>query len=180
LLQDSKPGRLDKAAEWVWSVAGLGFIPLAPSFWGTLGGLPLYALLFLLGWKAYLAGYAAIFLLGWLVSARSLAFYQKPSQKAVQNQRVVIDRTFGFLTAMFLAPQYDFLVFPFLWGFFLFLLVDYLKPWLVGQANRREGALFIMLDDFLAGLASCFIMWLVAIAHYLFVQPHILPAIFAR
>jgi phosphatidylglycerophosphatase A len=157
-------------------LGGLGFIPLYHSFWGALVGLPLYALFFFLGFKAYLAGYLLIFILGWLVSSRSLRYYNNPKQ----DQRVVIDKTFGYLTAMFLAPQYSFLKLSFLWGFFIFLAIDMFKPWFISKINQKEGSIYILLDDFLAGLVTCFLLWLLAIIHYLFIQPNILPAIFVR
>jgi phosphatidylglycerophosphatase A len=164
----------DRAAEWIWSLGGLGFIPLYPAFWGTLVGVPLYALFYFLGWRAYLIGYLIVFALGWLVSFRSLRFYNSPKQ----DHRVIIDKTFGYLTAMFLAPQYSFLKLPCLWGFFVFLAIDMFKPWFISKINQKEGSIFILLDDFLAGLSTCFILWVAATVHYLFIEPHILPAIF--
>ena len=176
MTETSRKKPFDRAAEWVWSLGGLGFIPIYHSFWGALIGLPLYALFFLLGWKAYLTGWAAILAVGWLVSSRSLSFYGSPKQ----DQRVIIDKTSGYLTAMFLAPQYSFLKLPFLWGFFIFLLLDLIKPWYIGKLNRKEGAVFIMLDDLVNGLSACFILWLIAAVHYFFIEPRILPAIFVK
>ncbi|MDR2368692.1 MAG: phosphatidylglycerophosphatase A [Deltaproteobacteria bacterium] len=175
-MEGTERGSLDRAARWVWSLGGLGFIPIYHSFWGAIVGLPLYALFMLLGWKAYLIGYVAILALGWLVSARSLSYYGSDKQ----NPSVIIDKTFGYLTAMFLAPQYYLLKYPFLWGLLIFLALDMLKPWYVGRINQKTGSLFIMLDDFVAGLTACFSLWLVATAHYFILEPRILPAIFAQ
>ncbi|MDR0620464.1 MAG: phosphatidylglycerophosphatase A [Deltaproteobacteria bacterium] len=175
-MAETDKNAFDRAAEWIWSLGGLGFIPIYHSFWGAAVGLPLYALFFMLGWKAYLVAYLAILGLAWLVSARSLVFYGSPKQ----DQRVIIDKTFGYLTAMFLAPQYTFLKLPFLWGFFIFLALDMLKPWYIGKIHEKDGSVFVMLDDFLAGLTACFLMWLVAVVHYLFIEPSILPAIFVH
>ncbi|MDR2301632.1 MAG: phosphatidylglycerophosphatase A [Deltaproteobacteria bacterium] len=175
-MNETDKNWFDKKAEWIWSLGRVGYIPIYHSFWGALLGLPLFALFFMLGWRAYLIAYLAILALGLLVSWRSLVFYGSPKQ----DDRVIIDKTFGYLTAMFLAPQYSFLKMPFLWGFFIFLLIDMFKPWYVGKIHEKNGSIYIMLDDFLNGLTTCFIMWLIAAVHYLFVEPHILPAIFAR
>jgi phosphatidylglycerophosphatase A len=166
----------DRAAEWIWSLGKLGFIPIYHSFWGALIGLPLYALFFLLGWKAYLTSYVLLFVLGWLVVSRSLVYYGKPKQ----DHRVIIDKTLGYLTAMFLAPQYLFLKFPYLWGFFIFLAIDMVKPWFIAKVHDKQGSIFILLDDILAGLVTCLLLWVVAVVHYLFINPMIMPAIFAR
>jgi phosphatidylglycerophosphatase A len=130
----------------------------------------------MLGWKAYLIGYLVILALGWLVSSRSLTYYGSPKQ----DDRVIIDKTFGYLTAMFLAPQYSFLKMPFLWGFFIFLVIDMFKPWYVGKIHNKNGSIYIMLDDFLNGISTCFILWLVATIHYFFLEPRIWPALFVR
>ncbi len=88
---------------------------------------------------------------------------------------IVVDEVVGQWIALFplsaglwfagVAPQ----VFPWpgwLGAFLMFRLFDIWKPWPVSWADRRPGALGIMLDDILAGLMAAAVVSLAAaLAH---------------
>ncbi len=132
-------------ARLIYTGLGLGLSPKAPGTFGTLLGLPCYALLCAFSWPVYLAAAAAVFALGcWAAgrAERDLGRHDAPE--------VVIDEVAGYLTTMFLAPS---LPLAPLWGFVFFRIFDIFKPWPVRWADRRvPGALGVMLDDILAGL----------------------------
>ncbi|MDR3205387.1 MAG: phosphatidylglycerophosphatase A, partial [Deltaproteobacteria bacterium] len=151
------PAKSIAIMEKIWTVGGLGHMPLAPGTFGTLAGIPIYFLLVWAGWKAYLISYLFIFLLGWFLSIKAQNYYQKHD-----DQRVVIDELFGYLTVMFLAPQNKFLPLAFVWGFVIFRFFDIIKPGLIRKVDRIEGGLFVMLDDALAALVACAVMWVCA------------------
>ncbi|MDR1546411.1 MAG: phosphatidylglycerophosphatase A [Deltaproteobacteria bacterium] len=165
----------DKIAKAVWTVGGLGELPMAPGTWGAVGAVPIYLVLWKFGnWKIYLIVLLAVFFGGWLVSHRANIFYKKHD-----DSRVVIDEAAGYLTTMFLAPQDAFLPLAPLWGFALFRLFDIWKPGLLKKVDRTEGGLFVMLDDVLAGLLACAAMWVVAALLALFKNPF-LPQMFVQ
>jgi phosphatidylglycerophosphatase A len=147
---------------WIQFLAfgfGSGLSPRAPGTAGTVIAVPLYLLLFELGLPAYTLVLVLASLLGiWLCgrASRELGVHDHPG--------IVWDEFVGYWITMWGLPA------DLSWavaGFFLFRLFDILKPWPISLCDRRvHGGLGIMLDDILAGLASCAILqcvfWLVS------------------
>lgn len=164
----------DKIASNIWSIFGLGHIPIFPSFWGALAALPVSLLLLYLGWRWYLAVYLVIFLLAWLAVSRSLKL------AAPEQPRVVVDKFLGYLTTMFFVPQYSFLRWPWLWGLFLFLLLEAVGGlFLKAREKKPDKGVYILVDDVVCGILACLAMWVVAAMHNL-LQGDFVPAIFAQ
>ncbi len=63
--------------------------------------------------------------------------------------RVVVDEVFGFIVA---GIGHDRTAAAAVGLFLLFRIFDILKPWPASWANKREGVLFVILDDIVAGL----------------------------
>lgn len=133
---------------------GSGLAPLAPGTAGSLLALPLFLPLALLppGWQ--LAAILAVALCGVLVAgsvSRELGREDHPA--------IVIDEVAGMWTALLALP-----LAPFVWlaAFLLFRLLDMVKPWPLRLLDERvKGGLGIMLDDLVAGLATCLALhWL--------------------
>lgn len=141
-------------ATFFWS----GFLKPASGTWAS-------AITVALGIAAYQAGFALAVPVGFVV-ATLVGFWAVPRYLAVTGgedpSEVVIDEVAGQLLAL------SFTVIP-LWRhdvpdlltgawpgwivpFLLFRLFDIWKPWLVGRADRMEGAKGVMLDDLWAGL----------------------------
>jgi hypothetical protein len=169
-VSNSDVGAKFRVAPWIWSVGGLGKIPLASSLWGALAGVPIFFLLFWLGWKAYLVGYLVIALLTVYGVHQGLTAYQPG------DPGIVIDKLFGYLTAMFLVPQYGFLKYHFLWGLFFFLFIYFVKSLFI-KGRKEEKIQFVLLDSFVCGLLACLAMWVAAALHY-FLVGEFIPAIF--
>ena len=68
------------------------------------------------------------------------------------DQRVVIDETAGYFTAMAWLPREPLMLAA---TFLLFRVFDGLKPWPIGAADRSvSGGVGVVLDDLLAGAAT--------------------------
>lgn len=130
------------AATW----GGVGYLPVAPGTWGTLAALPLWYALSLLGPWGYGLGVAALL---------SLALWAAgPAQEYLgghDHSAIVIDEVVGLLIALAGAPL--------TWqaavaGFFLFRVLDVLKPGPIRWFGQGPGGLEVVADDVAAGLAA--------------------------
>ncbi|MGR3363103.1 MAG: phosphatidylglycerophosphatase A family protein [Maritimibacter harenae] len=148
----------------------VGYLRPAPGTWGSLAALPLIWALHQLGgpWLV-LAGIVALFAVGTWATADVIrdGDDHDPSE-------IVIDEVVGQALAILpvsvgaYGVGVDVLkLYPgWILGFALFRLFDIWKPWLVGWADRRGGALGVMLDDVIAGIfAGIGVIALAALAH---------------
>jgi thiamine-monophosphate kinase len=132
---------------------GSGLSPKAPGTVGTLVAVPLYLLLAPLTLPLYsavvlLAALAGVFICG--KASRELAVHDHPG--------IVWDEFVGFWVTMWAVPLNWQAV---LAGFLLFRLFDIAKPWPIRYYDTHTGGGFgIMLDDILAGVASCAVLHL--------------------
>ncbi|MDD5595054.1 MAG: phosphatidylglycerophosphatase A [Candidatus Omnitrophica bacterium] len=121
----------------------LGFLPVMPGTFGSLGGL----LLFFLVSKDlffYTLVTLCLLILGFLICGRAEEVFKKKDPRYV-----VIDEVVGMLISLFLIP-YDFRLI--IIGFLLFRLFDTLKPYPASSFQNTKGSLGIMGDDIVAGL----------------------------
>ena len=132
---------------------GAGFLPVAPGTWGSLLAIPFVEAAYRLG------GFGGFLAFALAVSAAGI-----PAAGAVARLRgegdpspVVIDEVAG--QAIALLPVYALArsgSSPWFWGlvaaaFFLFRVVDIVKPGPVGRAEKLPGGLGVMADDLLGG-----------------------------
>ncbi len=121
----------------------VGYLPLVPGTFGSIAGLILY--FFLKGNSLlYLAAVLLIGFLGFVCSGRAEKIFATQDPKYV-----VIDEVTGMLISLAFLP-YDIK-----WvviGFFLFRLLDTLKPFPASRFQRMHGSLGIMGDDIVAGI----------------------------
>jgi len=131
---------------------GLGYFPLIPGTAASLVGIILYFLL-----KdnplIYILTLAVLLILGFLTSGRLEAMLGKKDPSCV-----VIDEVCGMLLALLFLPYNIKLV---IIGFFIFRLLDMLKPFPVGRLERLKGSWGIMLDDLVAGIYTNFVLQVV-------------------
>lgn len=129
---------------WLAYGFGSGLVPLAPGTAGTAAAIPIYLLMQTLPLFWYLSALSAMFLIGIWACSKTAAEMQAHDPSAI-----VWDEILGFLVAMIAVPP------GWLWilaGFALFRFFDILKPWPIGELDRRvPGGLGIMLDDLVAG-----------------------------
>ena len=131
---------------FVGSGAYLGYSPLVPGTVGTLGGIPLAVWVFSrFSPTIHLLSLVAFcFLAVWVAERAEVLF------KAHDSRKIVIDEIAGFLCTMFLVPVHMVYLIA---GFFLFRILDVVKPYPASIINRRMGGGWgVVLDDIVAGV----------------------------
>lgn len=135
---------------------GTGLAKKAPGTWGTIAGLVVMPLLYLLPLTWALVFIAAASIFGfWLCGrvADDLGVHD--------HGGIVWDEMVGIWMTLILLPN------SWQWwllGFMLFRILDILKPWPISVLDKHVGGgLGIMIDDMLAGLiagALLYALWL--------------------
>ena len=135
---------MKRLAVLIASGGGLGYAPIAPGTAGSAGGVIIY--LAMTGWPlAWQAGLvAAIVIVGvWAAHVAAACFEREdPSE-------VVIDEVAGQLVTL-LATGVT--ISGAVAGFFLFRLLDIVKPWPANRLERLHGGVGIMADDVAAAV----------------------------
>jgi phosphatidylglycerophosphatase A len=128
----------------------VGFVPVAPGTFGSAAGLIVYALVVHGGAAMMTAAIAAIFAIGvWSggVAERELG--------GTDPGPVVIDEVVGMLiTLAFIPVNLSGAVV----GFFVFRVLDVVKPWPARRFESLHGGLGIMADDAMAAVYGNLIM----------------------
>jgi len=144
---------MDKLIILFTSSCYLGYSPIVSGTVGTLGGVVLYLLLnrfVQVPFYVYAIITGSIFLLGIPASTKAENIYGKKD-----SGKIVIDEVVGFMVTMFAIP--------FNWknvaiGFFLFRVLDVIKPFPIRRFEDFDGGFGVMADDFIAGIYGCLIM----------------------
>lgn len=132
---------------------GVGLLPLVPGTWGSAATLPIVELIFRFGGAWAIGGFALLAGICGIPAADRAAAIRNDGDPS----EVVIDEVAGQAIAVFpvylLCPRDKPLVF---WGavlisFFVFRVVDVLKPGPVRKLESLPGGLGIMADDLLGG-----------------------------
>ena len=130
---------------------GVGYLPFVPGTFGSLAGLFLYY--FTGGNRSLqLMLIGSLLLLGFLVSGSAERCFNKRDPKYV-----VIDEVTGMLISLAFIPFNLTLAVT---GFFLFRLLDTLKPYPASVLDKAKGSLGIMGDDIVAGLYANIVLQL--------------------
>ena len=143
----------DKLVKIFSSFFGLGYAPFFPGTFGSMGGLAVYFLVYK-STAANILVTVFILILGFLVCARAENVFNQHDPKYV-----VIDEVCGMLIGLLSLP---FSLQNIIIGFFLFRLLDTLKPYPICIFQRMRGSLGIMGDDILAGIFTNLLLHLVA------------------
>lgn len=127
----------------------VGFLPFIPGTFGSLAGLAVFYLiknnsLF------YLLVMLFLIILGFLVSGKAEGVLGRKDARPI-----VIDEVCGMLLSLIFIP-YDFKLV--VMGFFLFRLLDTLKPYPACYLQRLKGSTGVMGDDIIAGLYTNIIL----------------------
>ncbi len=123
----------------------VGYLPFIPGTFGSLAGIGVYYLI-----KdsivAYILVVSFLAVLGFLSAGQAEKVFNTKDPKYV-----VIDEVVGMLLSLLFFPlQHDFKVV--IMGFFVFRLMDTLKPYPIGLIERLHGGKGIMGDDIMAGI----------------------------
>lgn len=151
---------MNRLAQLIGTVLGVGYIRPAPGTWGSLVALPW-------GWLLHVIGGFPLLLLG-IVTAFSLGWWATAAMtkgKAEHDpSEIVVDELVGqwiaLLPLSYAAWSMDLNVLV-MWpgwiaAFALFRLFDIWKPDPVGWADRRGDPFGVMADDVIAGIFAAF------------------------
>ncbi|MFQ5899722.1 MAG: phosphatidylglycerophosphatase A [Candidatus Methylomirabilia bacterium] len=132
------------------TVGGVGYLPVAPGTAGSLLALGVLWVLSLppLGLALLLLGVVAVG--GWASSRAERLIGQKDPSP------VVVDEVAGMVLSVLALPRQ---LVPFLAAFFLFRVLDILKPFPARQSQALSGGLGVMLDDLVAGAYTLAVVW---------------------
>jgi len=126
-----------------------GYLPLISGTFGSLAGLGLY---YLVRGNAilYLGVTLGVILAGFFVCGRAEREFKRKDPKYV-----VIDEVAGMLVSLAFLPFNSLIV---ILGFFLFRLLDTLKPYPASYFQNAKGSIGIMGDDLVVALYTNFIL----------------------
>lgn len=130
----------------------IGYLPLIPGTFASAAGVLLFYLI-RYNTVIYILSTLLLIIFGLWVSGR---------QEEIVNRKdpssIVIDEVCGMLLSlMFIAPDFKLVVF----AFFIFRILDTLKPYPAGTLQRLKGGIGIMGDDIISGIYTNIILQLV-------------------
>lgn len=130
----------------------VGYLPFIPGTFGSVAGL---GLVFLVrdNLLVYILVTVAVTISGFLFSGRMERLLNKKDARCI-----VIDEVSGMLLSLLFIPYDIKLV---IIAFFIFRLLDTLKPYPAGPLQRLHGSSGIMLDDLLAAFYTNIILQVV-------------------
>ena len=152
------------------TVFGIGYLRPAPGTWGSLFAVILAILLVeIFGIIAFVSALLFMCIFGWWATYN----YLKQSQSKDPSE-VVIDELVGqwiavlpVALAVFHLNLGPLELWPgWLSSFLFFRFFDILKPSLIGWADKKNGALGVMLDDILAGIAAAICTIILAVIYH--------------
>ena len=135
---------LDWVAEAIATGFGSGLGPIAPATWGTAATLAIY-------WALRFDGDSAWF---FIVTAAVIVIGTAAAERVSTSddddpKRVVIDEWAGALVTVAFLDNSFWWLFA---GFWVFRVLDIVKPWPVRRLEQLHGGIGIMADDIAAGI----------------------------
>lgn len=127
----------------------VGYLPLIPGTFGSLAGLAVYCLVYK-NLALYLFSLLALALLGFIFSGRAEKIFARKDPRYI-----VIDEVVGMLLSLLFIP---YSLKNVVIAFFLFRLMDTLKPYPASGLQRIKGSAGIMVDDIVAGFYANIIL----------------------
>lgn len=141
------------AAKLIATFFYVGLIPVAPGTFGTLAAIPLFWIIS--GLPIYIYLLITIVVIG--VSVWAAAETEKIYGRRDPGQ-IVADEVAGYLVTMILIPPTATYIVV---GFFLFRILDILKPPPVRRLEKLPRGWGIVIDDVGAGVYACVLMHLI-------------------
>jgi phosphatidylglycerophosphatase A len=133
--------------------AHVGYAPFAPGTFGSLVGLVIYYAIRRQQSTTFELGAITVVVLIGLWSATEAEHHFG----GIDPGPVVIDEVIGMLITLALHPVN---VLGAIIGFFIFRLLDIVKPWPARRLELLPGGFGVVLDDMMAGLYSNLLVWL--------------------
>lgn len=143
---------MNKVAVLIATVGGLGYAPIAPGTFGSAAGIGVYWLT--RGWPIawQLALIAVITVGGTWAATRAANHFGKEDPG-----HVVIDEVAGQLVTLAFTGAG---LYATILAFFVFRVLDIIKPFPADRLERLHGGTGIMADDLMAGVYGCVIVHL--------------------
>jgi phosphatidylglycerophosphatase A len=127
------------------SVFGIGYIPFASGTFGSIAGVILGYLIYLINYNLFYLLIPLLLLLGMLSSQ----IYQNKTGEQ-DSKIIVIDEVVGQLIAMMTVMDDLLLIF---FSFIIFRIFDIFKPWPASYFDQQmKNGKGVMLDDVVAGI----------------------------
>jgi phosphatidylglycerophosphatase A len=158
---------MSKLKELLFTGFYSGYFPWAPGTVGSLVGMVIYILEFIFfGDKCRIINVVVFILMVYpsikLSNAGEIYFGEK------DPPQVVIDEVMGYWISVLLHP---FSYTTALLAFFIFRLMDIIKPFPVRNLEKLEGGMGILMDDLVAGIYTNVILVLIFVASKYFNIP---------
>jgi phosphatidylglycerophosphatase A len=146
---------LTRLAVLLSTVGYIGYFPVAPGTVGSAAGLLVYALVMLSGsaWTE-VAAIVLVFAVGAWAATISERYFG-----GIDPGPVVIDEVLGMLVTLAFVPVG---VKGAVVGFFVFRVLDVIKPYPANHLERLHGGLGVMADDAAAAVYGNIVMRLIA------------------
>jgi phosphatidylglycerophosphatase A len=138
--------------KFVTSFLYIGYAPVAPGTFGSIGGLAVY-LLVKDSAALYAISFIAIFALGMAFSGEAENLFKRKDAG-----QIVIDEACGMMLSLAFLPCKLWIIVA---GFLLFRLFDIIKPPPIKSLEKLSGSLGIMLDDIIAALYTNIILQII-------------------
>ena len=133
---------------------GIGYIPIASGTFGSMAGIILGYIIYLIEFNLFYILIPILFILGIIGSN----IYEKQTN-IKDSSIIVIDEVVGQLISMMFFMHNNFLV---ILSFFIFRFFDILKPWPASYIdNKIKGGMGVMLDDVIAGIYTIFTIYII-------------------
>lgn len=136
--------------KFIASAGGAGYMPFASGTWGSLVAALIYWFFFPSSDVINLCVTLLVTVLSVPVSTAAEALYGKKD-----DGHIVIDEVVGMWLSVLFLPR---TVGVFIAAFFLFRVLDVIKPFFIRSVQDLKGGLGIVADDFLAGIAANLIL----------------------
>jgi len=149
---------MDRLGVFVATCAYVGYVPIAPGTFGSAAGLALFWMIRSSGSTGVeVAALAVVLAIGiWSGTVAERHF------RGVDPGPVVMDEVFGMLVTLAFLPVS---MTGAIVGFFVFRLLDIVKPWPARRFEALHGGLGIMADDGMAAVYGNLVMrGLIAVA----------------
>jgi phosphatidylglycerophosphatase A len=143
---------LRRLGVFIATCAHVGYAPVAPGTFGSAVGLVVYYLVRRQASTAVELGAIALILVVGLWSATEAEHHFG----GIDPGPVVIDEVIGMLITLALHPVN---VTGAIVGFFIFRVLDVVKPWPARRLELLPGGFGVVLDDVMAGVYGNLLMW---------------------
>ena len=143
---------LRRLGVFIATCAHVGYAPVAPGTFGSVVGLVIYYFVRRQASTAVELGVIAVILVIGLWSATEAEHHFG----GIDPGPVVIDEVVGMLITLALHPVN---VLGAITGFFIFRVLDIIKPWPARQLELLPGGFGVVLDDVMAGIYGNLLVW---------------------